>query len=658
MSPLLAALPSPDPKPGSLTEKLLAVVRPEFQVHRYRPDPADPVLGGECAVVGCDGLPGGSRGLCKAHYARWHREGRADMADFVASAPRRQQHRDEPRQVDCFDLSTLVPQLRLEFAYVLQSRHDERRARLTRYAFTHVTHLVAAAGVNSLLDLSLDSWLAREPVGGASNARSFRALLRYAHGKLEELAVGNDPEILYTFDEWDARRLGIAVRDNDSRLLLFSEITPPWLRETTKRWARFRLASGRAYGSVQSDVAALRYFARFLAQHPGTLPDPSQLTRALLEDYLSWFSHTALAAQTRLNYLVGLRTFLDHCRRHGWMPGLPTSATLYQEDFPRTSEPLPRFVSEHVMAQLESDENLDRLPNPSIRCLVVVLMETGLRITDACQLVFSPVVDDSVGWPCLQFFNSKIAIEQLIPLSDKASSAIGQQQDYVRDRWPAGSPWLFPRVRTNPDGLRPTPSSSVRTALNRWQADIGLSDEAGQPTRATPHQFRHTLGTRMINNGVPQHVVQKMLGHKSPRMTARYATIHDTTVRAAFDDYQRSRVDIRGHQLPYDPQAASADAEWIKHNLARVAASLPNGYCGRPPQQECPHPNACLTCPDFQTTPQFLPLHRRQRDDTLVLVTAAEQAGNTRLADNHRQVAENLDRVITSLETHEPSNAS
>jgi hypothetical protein len=145
--------------------------------------------------------------------------------------------------------------------------------------------------------------------------------------------------------------------------------------------------------------------------------------------------------------------------------------------------------------------------------------------------------------------------------------------------------------------------------------------------------------------------VQKLLGHASSQMTARYATIHDTTVRAAFDDYQRRRVDIHGTRLGFDPDAPAADAEWVKHNLARVAASLPNGYCGRPPQQDCPHPNACLTCPDFQTTPQFLPLHRRQRDDTLELIDAAEQAGKTRLAANHRHVADNLQRVIDTLET-------
>ena len=48
-----------------------------------------------------------------------------------------------------------------------------------------------------------------------------------------------------------------------------------------------------------------------------------------------------------------------------------------------------------------------------------------------------------------------------------------------------------------------------------------------------------------------------------------------------------------GRKLRSD--ALTADAEWVKHNLARAADTLPNGYCGRPPQQECPHPNACGT---------------------------------------------------------------
>src|ERR1035441_6705797 len=86
---------------------------------------------------------------------------------------------------------------------------------------------------------------------------------------------------------------------------------------------------------------------------------------------------------------------------------------------------------------------------------------------------------------------------------------------------------------------------------------------------------------------------------------------------------------ILGERIAFDPAGPTADAEWTKHNLARVQASLPNGYCGRPPQQDCPHPNACLTCPDFQTTPEFLDIHRRQRDDTGTLIATADADGHS-----------------------------
>ena len=158
-----------------------------------------------------------------------------------------------------------------------------------------------------------------------------------------------------------------------------------------------------------------------------------------------------------------------------------------------------------------------------------------------------------------------------------------------------------------------------------------------------------------INSGVPQHVVQKLLGHASPHMTAHYARVHDTTIRAAFDHYQRQRVNIAGQALGYDPDAPTAAAEWVKHNLSRIRDSLPNGYCGRPPQQDCPHPNACLTCPDFQTTPEFLDTHRRQSTVNLRLITRADANGQTRLAASLRQVQDSLERIIPALEAIPPS---
>ncbi len=78
-----------------------------------------------------------------------------------------------------------------------------------------------------------------------------------------------------------------------------------------------------------------------------------------------------------------------------------------------------------------------------------------------------------------------------------------------------------------------TPHCRVSSAADNKTIDV--RDEAGQPVRVHAHQFRLTVGTRLIKSGVPQHVIQKLLGHASPRTTARYAQIHDSTVRNAFE---------------------------------------------------------------------------------------------------------------------------
>lgn len=111
----------------------------------------------------------------------------------------------------------------------------------------------------------------------------------------------------------------------------------------------------------------------------------------------------------------------------------------------------------------------------------------------------------------------------------------------------------------------------------------------------TSHQFRHTLGTRMINNEVPLEIVQRMLDHASPEMTARYATIKDQTLRREWERFQR-HVNVRRELIPLEPAGtAISDAAWALENLSRAKQTLANGYCGLPLQQTCPHPNACLT---------------------------------------------------------------
>ena len=459
---------------------------------------------------------------------------------------------------------------------------------------------------------------------------------------------GDAVEAEYAKDTWDAAILGIAARRGRD-MAHFGVIQQVWLREAIKRWSRFRLAAGYSFVTIETGAQSIARWSIFLNERP-EVRGPADITRELLESFLSWMASSPWAATTRSHTQTFTKVFLDWGHRHHTLPGLAANAVIYEEEVSRPADSLPQFISEFVMSQLESDTALARLRNPTVRHLVIVLMETGIRGGDASVLAFNPIVEDSVGGACLRFDNSKVGIEQLIPINAKAAVAIRDQQAHVLSIWPHGSPWLFPGLSRNPNGTKPYAHNSLSQQLGDWQKAIDVRDEAGQPVRVHAHQFRHTVGTRLINAGVPQHVIQRLLGHASPRMTARYAQIHDHTVRDAFERYCAQRINTSGHAVPYDPDALTADAEWAKHNLSRVRDSLPNGYCGRPPQQDCPHPNACLTCPDFQTTPEFLDVHRQQAGVNRTLIARADSNGQFRLADNLRRVQDSLDRIIPALE--------
>jgi hypothetical protein len=157
-----------------------------------------------------------------------------------------------------------------------------------------------------------------------------------------------------------------------------------------------------------------------------------------------------------------------------------------------------------------------------------------------------------------------------------------------------------------------------------------------------------TLLSTSFNRDVPQHVVQKILDHDSPQMTAHYARLSDKTVR---DHWQKARkVNAAGQPVHLRADGPLGDAAWAKQQLSRATQALPNGYCELPLVQTCPHANSCLTCPMFVTTAEFLPQHHAQRRKTLQIIAAAEANGHARVAEMNRQVGANLDKIITALE--------
>ncbi|WP_385618250.1 site-specific integrase [Streptomyces sp. P8-A8] len=595
-----------------------------------------------CRLSFCTLWTQGKSPFCHNHKSRWYAVGSPEIEEFV--------RRCEAAGDDRFDFRPLDDkrQLKLELQYALQCRHDERQVNTHSSAVSPVIRLTAASEAGSLLEWPMEQWSEHfAAMRGASHDQNGQlAFLRYAHEHLEDLACGSGWESEFPRDVWVLRRLGI---EGTRARLRFDRIAQPWLREPAKRFVRWRLSVGRSINQAVVDILALNRFSGFLADPRVAASGLAAVDRKVLERYLADLAVDPRSVHSRGRDIGSLNAFFHAMRRHGWDETLPANATFYPDDFPRPDKRLPRALAEQVMAQVEQPANLDRWHNSEGRLLTLILMRCGLRVGDACNLAFDCIVRDADGAGYLRYLNRKMKREALVPIDEEVEGEITVQQQRVLERWPGGSRWLFPAPRMNPDGTRPLTTHSYRRQLDLWLERCDVRDEHGRAVHLTPHQWRHTFGTRLINRDVPQEVVRVLLDHSSGEMTAHYARLHDTTVRRHWE--KARKVNIKGESVTVDPDGPLAEAAWAKQRLGRVTQALPNGYCGLPVQKTCPHANACLTCPMFVTTPEFLPQHREQRQQLLQIVSAAEARGQARVVEMNRQVLGNLEQIITTLES-------
>ncbi len=450
------------------------------------------------------------------------------------------------------------------------------------------------------MERPLADWLTGLPAAASVNTP--RAFLGYAIECLLDVRDGTGWDSEYQRDVWRLRRLGVA--DHDGARLDFTVVQPLWLRELAKRWCRWRMSCGVGLGQLRKDRIALVRLSR-LTPGLASSTDP-QRVRPRGAGGLS--GPTAGRAPTPKDpqHRYRRRDRVSACRAPAPL-GVAArgGAAVSQRPAPRRGEtPAPRAIPEFVMGQLEGRANLDRIADPRFRLLVEILIRTGLRIGDATRLALDCLVRDPQGAVYLRYRNHKMRRDAVVPIDDELTAMIQTQQERTRQQFPTTGV-LLPRGSANPDGRLPIPTATFHFQLGQWLETCGVTNELGEPVHVTAHQFRHTAATRWINHEVPQEVVRRLLDHTSHTMTAVYARLADTTIREQWERAQK--INIRGEPIDTTIDGTLADGEWMKQNLARAKMALPNGYCGLPLQKSCPHANACLTCPLFVTTAEFLP---------------------------------------------------
>jgi integrase len=468
-------------------------------------------------------------------------------------------------------------------------------------------------------------------------------------------------ESLWELDAWPFTELPNAdLHSEQHGTIRFDQIAQPWLREAAKRWARARLLASTSPDTMRVYLRDLTVFSEWVADRAPDVVAPALIDRALLEDYLLWIRTGNKATQTRRRYVCVLRQFLAEQCDDG-LVGLPRGAVIHRSEMPEIEYRPPRGLDRAVFDQFIDPANLALLGNEQQRTVILLLAHTGLRVSSVVTLARDAVEIGSDGHPYLRYRNVKLKREAMIPIGPVLTEQIRVQQRYLDDTYgPDGTRFLLPSPPEGHAGWVPghggdrhIAKNTVNQIVAKYVCRAGICGSDGKlATGVHPHLFRHHLGASLVNDGVALPVIQRVLDHESIAMTARYARVADDTVSTALAGW-RERVNVRGERIALPIDGPLAEAAWMKDRISQAKQALPNGYCGLPLVQSCPHPNACLSCDHFLTDPSYRHIHQDQLDQTKRLRADAEHAGQGRLIELLAGDETALTRILVGLDALE-----
>jgi len=541
--------------------------------------------------------------------------------------------------------------------------HDQR------HRCEHIMHLVewlnrAKPEVQSFMEkpleywlMSLRSYLVETNAFKQERSRFLRATQTYAEYRNEDARISlfrhlygilvnaYDDRTETEKDVWDMRKLELPVNQTRSHYTLnFAPITQPWLRALAKEFMKYTMAV-RSPGPCFTSLASVREFSLFLA-HDLPQAQVSEIDRALVLKYLHFLQMQKPTVARRNALLKSLRTFLETCAYRLQVAGLTKERLIFEDDFAKEPEALSREIPPEVLEQLR--DHLGTLDTTTLR-MVTILLECGLRCGELCDLPLDCLVcDDRHEW-YLRFYQTKGHKEHIIPLVDETVvGTIQVQQQDMSTQWGPNCTYLFPNARSC---QYPYKQTTFTRALNTWAVKHNIRDRTGRLYRFQSHQFRHTLGMRLISDDVPLDVISRLMGHASLRMTERYARKRSAQIRAELERVHRKRktVNYQGQIVKGDPRANDPDTQMVRKGIR--GQTLAVGGCGRlVVLGPCNYANKCLTCPMWLTSTDDMPALKSFYARAIRLRQRAVETGNQTVITQQDHIITNLAVRIKSLE--------
>ena len=392
-----------------------------------------------------------------------------------------------------------------------------------------------------------------------------------------------------------------------------------WFRENLKYITYESIKIGKLkLSTLYRYNYSIQTFFQFLNEEGYRVNNFSELDFEAIERYIHFLLNNVKGSSTRTVNIAALKFYIEFGQIFE-LQGFPNTDLFDGTEYRalQTEDTLKSMLLadneiEKIDAALEDMANhlkVLHFNEQTLWALITIIRNTGIRLSEALMLKEDCLSKDIMKKNLLEVISEKNETERFIPVNIKVVKAINyliNETESIRAQ--LGTSKLFYNLTPRKKIYEPMLQVTARNNLKRlFVKKYNITQGNGEYLNIYYHTFRHQVGTELINNGMSPTEVMQYLGHESMHSTRLYAKIRNDRLTAEYKKLGFIGVVKPSISTIKDQEGKNLSTE------KKFVIQLPDGACSKPLEKKvanCKQPNACLFCPKFITTPEYLEVHK------------------------------------------------
>jgi integrase/recombinase XerD len=278
-----------------------------------------------------------------------------------------------------------------------------------------------------------------------------------------------------------------------------------------------------AANSVEAYIHDVQMLQQFIAMKDPQR-SPLQVTTKVLQGFLEYINELGMSAHSQARILSGIKAFYKYMLFEELIDKDPTALI----EGPKLGRKLPDTLSYPEIEKLFNAIDMSSAEGGRNRAMLEVLYSSGLRVSELTDLKMNNVYFD-IGFLRIVGKGNK---ERLVPIGRDAMKFLKIYIDEIRGKHPHKPPQKDSEIFVflNRNGKKLT-RVMIFTIIKRLASSIALNKTI------SPHTFRHSFATHLIEGGADLRAVQEMLGHESITTTEIYTHLDRDYLRQVIQEF-------------------------------------------------------------------------------------------------------------------------